>query len=82
MESAATGRICIGSRINGTEDVIDEGVTGYLFETGNSCDLADKIQKVIGLQQIDKNRMGLLAREKIEKEFNRNIILQKYLEEV
>lgn len=82
LESAAIGRICIGSRINGTEDVIDEGVTGYLFETGNSCDLADKIQKVIGLHQIEKNCMGLLAREKIEKEFNRNIILQKYLEEV
>lgn len=82
LESAATGRICIGSRINGTEDVIDEGVTGYFFETGDSCDLADKIQNVIGLQQIEKNRMGLLAREKIEKEFNRNIILQKYLDEV
>ena len=35
LESAAMGRICIGSRIAGTEDVIDDGKTGYLFEAGN-----------------------------------------------
>ena len=36
LESAANGRACIGSTINGTMDIIDDGVDGYLFETGNA----------------------------------------------
>lgn len=32
LESAAMGRICIASSINGSKDVIEDGITGYLFE--------------------------------------------------
>ncbi|WP_455264313.1 glycosyltransferase family 4 protein [Phascolarctobacterium sp.] len=82
LESAATGRICIGSKINGTSDVIDDGVTGYLFETGNSCDLAEKIARVINLSKEERATMGLRARKKIEKEFNRQIVIDSYLNEI
>lgn len=47
LESAAMGRACIASEINGSKDVIDDGVTGYLFETGNVKDLIDKVKKVL-----------------------------------
>ena len=42
LESAATGRACIASAINGSKDVIDDGVTGYLYEVGNSQSLIEK----------------------------------------
>lgn len=82
LESAATGRICIGSKINGTTDVIDDGITGYLFNTGDAIDLADKIERFILLSYKDKIAMGLAGRQKIEKEFNRRIVIDKYLNEV
>lgn len=82
LESAATGRICIGSKINGTMDVIDDGKTGYLFNTGDGDDLARQIEKFILLSTEAKAAMGKAGREKVEREFNRQIVVSKYLEEV
>ena len=45
LESAATGRICIRSNINGTMDVIDDEVTGYILKKGSAQDLVKNIEK-------------------------------------
>ncbi|MBI6051165.1 glycosyltransferase family 4 protein [Clostridium perfringens] len=82
LESAATGRVCIGSKINGTMDVIDNGITGYLFDTGNAKSLANKIEKFINLNMEEKIEMGKAGRKKIEKEFDREIVINKYVHEV
>ena len=82
LESAATGRICIASDINGSRDVIDEGVTGYLFEKGNAEDLISKVKKFINLTDAEKAKMGKAGRDKIEREFNREIVVKKYLLEL
>lgn len=82
LESAATGRICIGSSINGTMDVIDDEKTGYLFKTGNAKDLARKIEKFILLSPKEKAAMAKAGREKIEREFDRRIVIDAYLKEV
>ena len=82
LESAAMGRICIGSRIPGTEDVIDDGKTGFLFEAGDADGLVDAIRKVISLDGDSKKEMGLAGREKVEREFDRRIVIEKYMKEV
>ena len=82
LESAATGRACIGSKINGTMDVIEDGITGYLFETGNSKSLAEKIEKFLCLSAEEKSKMGEAGRRKIENEFNRNMVIDRYCHEV
>lgn len=82
LESAATGRVCIGSKINGTMDVIDEGKTGYLFDTGSAEDLTAKVEKFLALSFEEKRAMGLAGRAKIKKEFNREIVIKAYQDEV
>ncbi len=82
LESAATGRVCIGSKINGTMDVIEEGKTGYLFETGNAEDLTAKVEQFLGLSFEEKKAMGIAGRKKIEAEFDRQIVIDRYLDEV
>ena len=82
LESAAMGRICIGSRIAGTEDVIDDGKTGYLFEAGNIESLVAAIDKVMQLNAEQKTTMGKAGRIKVEKEFDRQIVVRKYMDEV
>lgn len=82
LESAAMGRACIASKINGSRDVIDDEVTGYLFETGSAEDLTDKVKKFLDLTLEDKVKMGLAGRAKVEKEFDRKIVIQKYLNEL
>ena len=82
LESAAIGRICIGSKISGTMDVIENGKTGYLFNTSDGEDLACQIEKFILLSREAKVAMGKAGREKVEREFDRQIVVNKYLEEV
>ena len=82
LESAAMGRICIGSKIPGTEDVIDDGRTGYLFEAGNVESLVEAIDKVMRLNDEQMTEMGLAGRSKVENEFNREIVIRKYFDEV
>lgn len=82
LESAASGRICIASDINGSRDVVDNGKTGYLFKVGDADDLTDKVEKFISLSDEEKATMGAAGREKIEKEFDRQIVVEKYLKEI
>ena len=82
LESAASGRVCIGSRINGTMNVIDDGVTGYLFETGNADSLIEKMETFIKLDPAEKAAMGKAGREKVEREFDRKMVIRKYCDEV
>jgi glycosyltransferase involved in cell wall biosynthesis len=82
LESAAMGRICVASRINGSKDVIDDGVTGYLFEPGNAQNLIDKVGKFLDLNFEAKKKMGLTGRKKVEREFDRQIVIKTYLKEV
>jgi galacturonosyltransferase len=82
LESAAVGRACIASNINGSRDAIDDGVTGYLFETGNSQSLVEKVEQFLGLSFEEKKAMGLAGHEKIAKEFNRERVIEKYLNEL
>ena len=82
LESAAAGRICIASKINGSMDVIEDGKTGYLFDTHDAKSLADSMEKVIALSYEQKTEMGLAGRAKVEREFDRQIVVEKYMEEV
>lgn len=82
LESAAMGRICIASNINGSQDVVAANITGYLFETGNSADLIDKVERFISLNKDVKRTMGLAGREKVEQDFNREKVIDAYVREV
>lgn len=82
LESAATGRACIASKINGSMDVVDDGVTGYLFDTGDAADLAKQVEKFILLSAQEKAQMGQAGRAKVEREFDRQIVIQQYCDEV
>lgn len=46
IEGMRSGLLLIGSNTGGTVELIQDGVTGLLYEQGNPKDLADKIQKV------------------------------------
>lgn len=82
LESAAIGRVCIGSNINGIMDAIDDGITGYLFETGNAQNLIQKIEQFLDLSEEEKTIMGKAGRKKMEREFDRRIVVKKYYDEV
>ncbi|MDO4740686.1 MAG: glycosyltransferase family 4 protein [Eubacteriales bacterium] len=80
LESAATGRACIASRIPGSVDVIDDGETGYLFKAGDAESLARCIFRFLALTSEQKAQMGLAGRKKVERSFSRDIVIQAYMD--
>ena len=82
LEHGAMGRPSIGSNIPGVADGIENGVTGFTFEVKNTKSLIDAVEKFINLPNDEKARMGFLARKKMEREFDRDIVTNIYLEEI
>ncbi len=68
-EAMAAGRAVIAPRIGGCPEVVDEGVTGLLFEAGNVDDLAQAMLTIAAQRQFEK--MGVAARERVERLFSR-----------
>lgn len=82
LEASSTGRPVLASNIPGCEETFDEGRTGFGFEPRNADDLYDKIKKFILLSHEKKIFMGKAAREKIVREFNRQQVIDAYMEEI
>lgn len=82
LESAASARPCIGSDIPGHFATIEDGVTGYIFKTKDADSLTEVLEKFIRLSTEERTQMGLKGREKMEREFDRQIVIQKYMDEL
>lgn len=82
LESAASGRPIITTNRSGCREVVDDGINGFVVEEKNSQDLIEKIEKFLKLSVDERQQMGLAGRQKVEKEFNRQIVVDKYLAEM
>ncbi|MEK4158203.1 glycosyltransferase family 4 protein [Paenibacillus sp. FSL R10-2779] len=82
LESAACGRPVITTNRSGCREIVDDTINGYIVEQQNSQDLIDQIEKFIALDYEIKKKMGLASREKVEKEFDKKIVVKAYLDEI
>lgn len=82
LESAASGRPIITTNRSGCREIVDDGVNGYIVAQQNSQDLIKKIEMFLALSYDKKKQMGLAGRYKVEREFDRQIVLDAYMEEI
>lgn len=68
-EAMAAGKAVIAPRIGGCPEVVDEGVTGYLFESRNVAQLADCMKRIVHDQQ--HLVFGPAGRQRVERLFSR-----------
>lgn len=80
LETAASGRPVIATKVAGCRETFDEGISGIGFEAKNVDDLVRAIKEFLGLTNEQRAQMGLAGRKKMENEFDRQIIVQKYIE--
>ena len=79
LESAAMGRPLIATNVPGCKEVIEDGISGYLCKSHNSDDLANKIEKMVLLSYSSRCAMGEKGRQKMEQEFNQDLVCKLYL---
>lgn len=82
LESCAIGRPIITTNRSGCREIVDDGINGFIVEQQNSEDLITKVRQFLSLSFDEKRNMGLAARKKVEKQFDRNIIVKAYLEAI
>lgn len=68
LEAMVYARPIIGSRIGGIPEIVEDGVTGLLFEPGNTEELASKICRLWYNPQLC-TKMGQASREKALRDY-------------
>ena len=79
LESAANGRPVITTNVPGCRETVEDGKTGYLVDAKNSEALIKGVERFLDLPYKQKVAMGKMARKKVEREFDRNIVVKAYL---
>lgn len=82
LESCACGRPVIATDCPGCSEVVEDGVNGFLVKLKDSDDLIKNIQKFLSMSVDERMAMGIAGRKKVEKEFDRNIVIENYMNEV
>ena len=82
LESCACGRPIITTNRSGCREIVDENKNGYIVREKDTKDLIEKVEKFINMSNEEKKIMGLAGRKKVEKEFDRNIVVNAYMKEI
>lgn len=82
LESCASGRAIITTARPGCGEIIDDCVNGFITQPHDVEDLCNQVRKFIALTKESRAAMGNAARKKVEKTFDRQIVVNKYLKEI
>lgn len=78
-EAMSHGVPVIASRIGGLPEIVEDGVTGLLFEPGDERDLAAKIRLLWQDPELGR-RLGAAAREKIERTSRQDVVVRQLID--
>jgi glycosyltransferase involved in cell wall biosynthesis len=80
LEAAAMARPIVATDVVGCRDAVDDGSNGYLCRARDPVDLAEKMALVRKLELPDRLAMGSAGRAKVEREFDEQIVIGRYLQ--
>ncbi|MCM1235056.1 MAG: glycosyltransferase family 4 protein [Ruminococcus flavefaciens] len=82
LENAASGRPLITTNNAGCQETVDNKNTGFIYTKGDVSELVKTIEEFLKLSNEERRIMGLKGRSKVEKEFDRKIVIDEYTSEI
>jgi glycosyltransferase involved in cell wall biosynthesis len=82
LEGASMARPLIATDVTGCRDIVEDGVNGLLCKVKDGKDLAEKMKQMMSLSSAEREAMGKKGREKMIREFDKKIVIKKYLEAI
>lgn len=82
LEAAASARPAITTNRAGCREVVEDGKTGFIVPVQDEKAFLQAVEKFLALSWEKRREIGLNARAKVEKEFNRKIVVDAYLKEL
>ncbi|MNY59686.1 N,N'-diacetylbacillosaminyl-diphospho-undecaprenol alpha-1,3-N-acetylgalactosaminyltransferase [compost metagenome] len=80
LEAGAMGKPIVTTNNVGCRETVDDGINGFLCEPRSTKSLVNALEKIIVMGHELRLNMGKKSREKIEKEFDENIVINKYID--
>jgi len=77
LEAMASGLPAVVSRTGGNPELVEEGVSGLLFDPGDVEGLTAKLQQLLGDAEL-RSRTGSLARKRVLERFRVETMLNNY----
>ncbi len=78
IEAMSHGLPVIASRIGGIPEIVEDGVTGFLFEPGNAKELAEKMKLLWENTDLCR-QMGKAGREKAIREYSEDVYYERLM---
>ena len=82
LEAAAHGRPIICTDRSGCRETVEDGITGFVVPIKNIDKVIETVERIINMPNEERKQMGINGRRKIEKEFDRKIVFNKYIKEI
>lgn len=79
LETAACGRAVITTDRPGCRDTVKDGISGFIVPERDGEALAKAVLKFISMDKELRKEMGLKGRKFVEKNFDRNIVINEML---
>ena len=79
LEAASMEKPVITTNTTGCKEIVEDGITGLLCNVKDDIDLAKKMEKMLIFTDEQRNSMGKKARQKIIKEYDKQIVIDAYL---
>ncbi len=77
VEAMASGKPVVASRIGGLPYTVTDGETGFLYEPGNSAELAARLQLLLDHSPL-RRRLGLAGRRRFEEAFTWPVVIDRH----
>lgn len=82
LEAASMEKPVITTNTTGCKEIVEDGITGLLANVKDDIDLAEKMERMILFTEEQRNDMGKKARQKIIKEYDKQIVIDAYLKAI
>lgn len=79
FEAMASGKVLITSNVEALAEIVDDGVTGFVFEKDNAEDLAEKLELVITNESL-RREIGQKAHDWVKETHSWEVVSQHVVE--
>ena len=79
FEAMGAGKVLVTSSVRALEEIVQDGVTGLVFEKDNAADLAEKLELVL-LDPLLREKIGVNANKWVQENHSWNVISERVTE--